>query len=176
MGRRRHDRKGSHGLFGMTGWLFADLFVALTAAFLVANTVGQLPAAQATTTPTPTPTVFPTPTVLPALDLQPISVTIQVDYQGILNNNPAAVANAEQQLRTVTQLRGRRAGLVLSFGGTNGVGTQTGLQIADQFNAHVLTDLGTHNYVFIETAYRSFFSLGSDPSQLSLDVYVFKNT
>lgn len=176
MQRQRRGRSNGHTLFGMTGWLFADLFVALAMAFLVANTVGQLLPPIVKHTPPPTPTVIPTPTQLPALDLKPISLTIQMDYQGILSGNAGAIAAAEQQLRAATQLHGHRAGLVLTFGGSNGVGTTAALQIAQQFNARVLANLGSQGYVFIETVYRSFFSLGTDPGQVQIDVYVFKDT
>jgi hypothetical protein len=41
MASSRQRRHGAALLFGSTGWLFADLMLALVAAFLIANTVGQ---------------------------------------------------------------------------------------------------------------------------------------
>lgn len=169
MGRRNRWRTAL--IFGLTGWLFADLFVALTMGF-VANTVGYVP------TPTPTdtvpPTVVPTATPLPALSLQPITVTLNVDYVGLLNGDPTAIANAQQQVRADGRLNCKLAGLVLTFGGAN-PDTGLALQIAKVIDTQVLPGLGSQHYVFIDTRYREFFNLATDPSVASVDVYVFDN-
>ncbi len=172
MRRRGRGRGMSALLFGATGWLFADLFIALTMGFLVANTVGQVVPPRAK--PTPTPTAIPTPTQLPTLDLQPVSLHLHVDYQALLQGDPAAIAGAEIQVRAVPQLRGRRAGLVLTFGGTQGVGPAVALQVAKQLDDSVLTDLGNQHYVFTGTVYREFINLDNGPDDIQVDVYVFK--
>ncbi|MGH2486399.1 MAG: hypothetical protein ACRDHE_10330 [Ktedonobacterales bacterium] len=176
-------RRGNHGrgalLFGVTGWLFADLFVALAMGFLVANTVGQvLPATptpvRAHSGPTATATILPTATPLPALNLTPITLNLTVDYQGLLNHNAGTIAQIEGQVRGDARLKGKRAGLVLSFGGAS-FGTNLAIQVANGCDTAVLQDLGRQNYVFIDTVYRDFFTLDADPSSLQIDVYVFKS-
>ncbi|HEX6796301.1 MAG TPA: hypothetical protein VF116_01155 [Ktedonobacterales bacterium] len=168
---QRRNRWRTALIFGLTGWLFADLFIALTMGF-VANTVGYVP------TPTPTntlpPTVIPTATPLPALSLQPITLTLNVDYVGLLNSDPTAIASAQQQVHADHRLNCKLAGLVLTFGGAN-PDTGQALQIAKVIDTRVLPGLGGQHYVFIGTVYREFFTLGADPSTATVDVYVFNN-
>jgi hypothetical protein len=168
MPRRTRRIGAGQNLFGATGWLFADLFIALAVGFLVANTVGYVPPPTARAQPTPTP-VPPR-----ALDLKPITVTLHVDYNGLLRDDPSAIASAEQQVRQAAGLSNRSAGLVLAFGGALGVGPGEALQIAAKVDSDVLTDLGRQGFVFQTTVYREFFSLDADPSTVSIDVYVFK--
>lgn len=166
-------------MFGATGWLFADLFVALTMAFLVANTVGQVVPRPKPHVPTPiarvTPTPTPSPTPEPGLDNQPITLDLHVDYQGLLRHDPAAILDAERQVRANPQLAGRRAGLVLSFGGAPPSNPHLGIQVAQALDDNVLKDLASLNYVFVSyTVYREFFNLGVSSSDIQVDVYVFK--
>lgn len=60
--RRRRDAGGT-AIFGSAGWLFADLMLALVAAFLIANTVGQ-------STPLPR-----CSDVVPAAQVAPVAAT-----------------------------------------------------------------------------------------------------
>ena len=109
---RRHGPRRDSGpsLFGSIGWLFADLMLALALAFLLATMVSTIPPAVA-----PKPHVTATPTKTnqpgPALDLHYVPVTLSID--------PSAVsANAvERLLLSNPALKGRRAGLVILFGG-----------------------------------------------------------
>ncbi len=170
---RRTRRVGvGPNLFGATGWLFADLFIALAVGFLVANTVGYVPPPSARAQPTPTPTATPIPPR--ALDLKPISVTLHVDYYGLLNDNPVAIAAAEQQVRQAPGLSNRSAGLVLAFGGAAGGNSNRALLIAQKVDGDVLGDLGHKGFVFQTSVYREFFNTGIDPSTVTIDVYVFK--
>jgi hypothetical protein len=172
---RRSSRNGlSSGLFAATGWLFADLFLALAMAFLVANTVGNVPPPSARMAPTPTPTPSPTPIPPRALDLKPISIMLHVNYVALLTGDPREIANVEQQVRSVPQLSGRSAGLVLAFGGANGTSDATGLKIATKVDNDVLRMLGAQGFVFQDTVYREFFNLTLPPSKVQIDVYVFK--
>ena len=172
---RRSSRSGrSSGLFAATGWLFADLFLALAMAFLVANTVGNVPPPSARMAPTPTPTLSPTPIPPRALDLKPVSVMLHVNYSALLAKDPQEIANVEQQVRAVSQLNGRSAGLVLAFGGANGTSAATGLQLATKVDNDVLRALGAQGFVFQDTVYREFFNLALPPSEVQIDVYVFK--
>lgn len=172
---RRTRRVGvGPNLFGATGWLFADLFIALAVGFLVANTVGYVPPPSARAQPTPSPTATATPIPPRALDLKPITITLQVDYSALLSDSPSAIAAVEEQVRQAPGLSNRSAGLVLAFGGAADVGPGEALKIAAKVDSDVLTDLGRKGFVFQTTVYREFFSLDADPSTVTIDVYVFK--
>lgn len=176
MSRRKSKSGTGINLFNATGWLFADLFVALAMAFLVANTVGTIPPPVVHAAPTPThaPMITPTPIPPHALDLKPITVTLQIDPSALLADSPQEISSIEQQVRAVPQLTGRSAGLVLAFGGASGVTPSYGLQVAQKVDADVLTALGAQGFVFQNTVYREFFNLDNPPSTVSIDIYVFK--
>lgn len=143
-------------------------------AFLVANTVGNVPPPTARLEPTPTPMLSPTPIPPRALDLKPISITLHVSTSALLADNPQEIASIEQQIRAVPQLTGRSAGLVLAFGGASGTTPAIGRQVAAKVDVDVLRALGAQGYVFQNAVYREFFNLDAPPSMVSIDVYVFK--
>lgn len=103
--RRRYRRRttasygsSGHSMFGGTGWLFADLLLALALAFLLATTVGSTPPKPA---PKPTPTVHPTPKPTsskvkkqqPVLQLDPVHITFTIaDPTGLADGSPSAIA------------------------------------------------------------------------------------
>lgn len=177
MKRRRPNRAVGDALFLTTGWLFADLFVALAMGFLVANTFVQVvpPAATPTARPTSLPTATATPAVLPGLEQQPIVLTLSIDYQGILDGKQAAINDAENLVQANAQLQGRRAGLILTFGGSAGHNEDFGANLASVFNNEVLVDLGNKGFVFYGSpVYRNFHDLGTDPGTIEVDVYVFR--
>ncbi|HEV2236912.1 MAG TPA: hypothetical protein VGR57_09665, partial [Ktedonobacterales bacterium] len=134
------------------------------------------PPPSARATPTPTPTVAPTPTPIPprALDLHPITITLQVHPTALLADDQAEIAQIEQQLRQAPGLAGRNAGLVLAFGGALGTGTDEAFKLAGKVDTVVLPDLGRQDFVFQTTVYREFFNLDNPPSLVDIDVYVFK--
>jgi hypothetical protein len=164
-------------LFGSTGWLFADLMLALAMTFLVANTVAEPPPPTTTTTTVvPTTTTRPParPRPLPALRLQPVKVRIRVDQQGLLRGAPAAIASAQRQVRARRALAGRRAGLVLTFAGASGSSPDQARRVAETVNEKVLKGLGRRGFVFKRTVYRPFFALNSPAGIVEADVYVFE--
>jgi hypothetical protein len=165
-------------LFGSTGWLFADLMVALALAFLVANTVGQPPppttTSTTTTAPPTTTTLRPTTTTVEALDLRYIDLTLtRVDYQGLVRRDAKAIAAVKRQVRRDHRLAGRRAGLVILFGGASGTNPSRGRQAAIQVQK-VLADMGRHGFVFKDAVYRPFFDLQKPSTVVQLNVYVFR--
>ena len=185
---RRQDGRPSSLFFGATGWLFADLLLALTILFLVANTFGQrpppppvckTPPAQPTTacvTPTPTATLTPTPTPQPPpLNLQyhPVTLT-DVDYVRLQNGDQGEISHLEDEVRQYPGLAGRQAGLVITFGGSSGTGNQDfGTGVAEAFDHDVLKALGMQGFVFLNTVYREFHDLNAPPSTIEADVYLF---
>jgi hypothetical protein len=166
-------------LFGSAGWLFADLMLALTMAFLVANTVihPAPPVPKPAPAPTSSPTPSPSPSARPepALDLSYVTVQLTVDSQGLLNNDPNAMASVRKQIRAKSTLNGRHAGLVLAFDGDNGDPSidSTSLEIAGKVN-EVLASMGSQGYVFRNTAYRSFIGRNVSPDIVDVDIYLFK--
>ena len=185
-GRRRAERDPGDAVFGSTGWLFADLMLALALAFIVAVTAAPPlpPGAQAepepttttTTTLSTTTTTTPAQPAGPALELDPVKLELPIDAAALLGGDAGAVQGLRDRVRADPRLAGRRAGLVMTFGGTGGssqgASVTRGLSIADKVNG-VLGELGAQGFVFDSTVYRSFISLGS-PDALSVDVYLFK--
>src|SRR5271169_5669185 len=106
--RYREELKGP--FIASSGWLFADLLLALAMLFLVANTV--VVPLKPTPIPKPTPTksidevTTPSPTPLPRLETQSHVLILHVDYVGLLKNSPGAIADVERQVRSQAFLRG----------------------------------------------------------------------
>ncbi|MEO6087694.1 MAG: hypothetical protein ABIQ18_31745 [Umezawaea sp.] len=182
-GRRRAERDPGNAVFGSIGWLFADLMLALALAFIVAVTAAPPlpPDAQAkpvptTTTPPSTTTTTPTQPTGPALELGPVKLELPIDAAALLDGDAGTAQVLRDRVRADPRLAGRRAGLVMTFGGTGGssqgANVTRGLEIAAKVNG-VLGELGAQGFVFDSTVYRSFISLGS-PDALSMDVYLFK--
>ncbi|WP_067452364.1 hypothetical protein [Actinomadura macra] len=171
MNRRRTAPSKDPGnlVFGTIGWLFADLMLALAMAFLVATTVGQAAPAKAKPSPGPTPSPSPSSTFQKGLESQPISMTVEVDWQGLLSGDASAKAALQKKVRAKTSLNGRQAGLVLSFGG----GLEQGTEIAKKADS-ALQELGEQGYVFHGTVYRPYISFGASPGTLTLDIYLLR--
>lgn len=183
--RRRRRSPESHTgnvVFGSIGWLFADLMFALAMAFLVATTVGQPPRpASVTSSPSPSLAAASTPTpsrsVEPALELEPVVMTVTVNWRGLLDGNRAARQSLADVVRGNPALSGRRAGLVLAYGGapTDSSGDVDRAQAVAGRAGDVLRQLGKGRFVFLRTAYHEpFISLGKDPGYVKLEIYLFK--
>jgi hypothetical protein len=165
---RRRSAAASSSVFGGTGWLFADLMLALVMAFLVANTVGRPPDPPPVETPEP-----PAPVPAPVLDLEPVTVRLVVDAAGLHRGDPAAVEAVRAQLRGDPRLASRRAGLVLSFGGAKDDNHARAIQAATDV-AMVMAGLGDEGYVFKGAVHRPFLALNEPADIVEVDVYVFE--
>jgi hypothetical protein len=172
--RRRRDigRDPGYVVFGTIGWLFADLMFALAMAFLVATTIGQ-PPIPSHPRPSPTPTPSATATPKPVLELKPLRIHATVNWQGLLSGSERAQAALQRRVQSVATLHGRRAGLVLTFGGASGDGPGEAVAIARKVDS-ALQALGRRRFVFSGTVFRPFLSLGAPPSQVEIDIYLFK--
>jgi hypothetical protein len=185
--QRRSDRQDGSALamFGGVGWLFADLMLALTVAFLVADTVSTPTppspprAGHARPVvrhqPTPTPSASPSG---PALDLGYITVHLKVDPAGLQAGSAQAEALVRSQITQISGLTGRRAGLVLLFAGDLNPDDPTDYKAAislDQKMAGVLSGLSIDGgLVFQVSVYRDFANYGSEPDTVELNIYLFK--
>jgi hypothetical protein len=186
--QRRYQRRtaahygtSGHSMFGGTGWLFADLLLALALAFLLATTVGSTPPK---TTPKAHPTVPAThkpppvshPKQVPTLELDPVHIAFTIaDPAGLAEGSSSAVAAVRATIQQeIRGIKNRSAGIVLLFGG-NGAEYPNYSQL-DQGVENVLKSLSGPGQLFHPgTRYRPFLNLG-DPSQFNMDVYLFSVT
>src|SRR5947208_2448124 len=109
-----------HDTVMLSGWLFADLLLALTIIFLSANTGGVKPKPTPTPIPTsiPTPTPTPTPTPAPSLDFTYQTITLDnIDYTGLLSDSQQVKDDLKQRIRGYSFLQGRSVGLAIAYGG-----------------------------------------------------------
>jgi hypothetical protein len=167
-------------LFGSAGWLFADLMLALVVMLFLATVIStpskppakppvHRPPATRTTTTTPPPTTTRPPGLLP----DPIHLDVEVDTNGLMNNDPAAIAAIRQNViqQLTGPLGGRQVGMVLTFGTAPSSNIQHGIQVANAFDAQVLQALGGQ---FAGAAYQGFFQGGGDQSKITLQIFVYR--
>jgi hypothetical protein len=174
--RRRPDQRSDLGqiLFGGTGWLFADLMLAIAMAFLVANTVGTVrPPPPPHHHPQPKPKVTKRP--VPALDLKYVNIKLKIDPNGLLAGSPAAVNAVRRTIRGEKSLASRRAGLVLLFGGDNPQDSALAESL-DRAVHKILAELGKDNFVFKVAVYRNFLGLNEPATVFQLNIYLFKTS
>ena len=166
----------------MSGWLFADLLLALAILFLAANTVGAKVQPIPTPTPTPmvvvTPTLTLTPTQEPRLDFNPQRIVLTgIDYNGLLNGSQQAIDDVKQKLRSQSVLQGRSVGLAIVYDGAPSDGD---IQQADRVDGKIydiLKGLGGENFAFQRSSYYDqdpLYTLGDTPDRVTIDVYLFK--
>jgi hypothetical protein len=173
----RKGRPRTQNTVLLSGWLFADLLLALAVIFMAANTVGIKPKPIPTPIPTviPSPTLSPSPTPLPRLEIKPYRFTYEnIDFQGLLNNSPSAINDLEQRLRSEPILQGRRVGLAVAYGGAPDDSTiRQALNIAQTVYG-VLAKLGKTDPVFAQTVvYDPLYIFGPQPTQVVVDVFLF---
>ncbi|MBI3974668.1 MAG: hypothetical protein HY332_25615 [Chloroflexi bacterium] len=180
----RIGSSGGYNALGPAGWLFADGLLGLVMLYLAVGTHAAPPP------PTPTPPmptaapavsaaaptrVLPTPTPAHAcLDRQP--VTARVRFSPALLASPATraavVAEVRAQLADAFAehtMRGREAGMVLTFGGAGGAGgglPARGNELAREVNA-VLAQAPA----FATAAYREFHDLDAPEGTAEVAVY-----
>lgn len=160
----------------LSGWLFADLLLALFVIFLSANTVGIKPQPIPTPTPRVLPTPSPTPTPLPHLELTYHSLRLPIDSRGLLNNSPGAQQALAREIRAQAFLRGRTVGLVVAYGNAPDTSqVNTALSVAQKVMDVMKTmGQGPQGFAFTRTSYYvPLFQLGGDPNFTEIDLYLF---
>lgn len=112
---------------------------------------------------------------LARLDTKPIVVILNVDANGLLADDSSAAASVVSAISHNNQLKGRRAGLVETYGGTpDQAGTGTAFQVAGKVDA-VLQTLGGPGQIFEGTTYHDpLFTLGQSYNYVKLEIYPFK--
>lgn len=149
--RERKKIRGSAIFFGATGWLFADLLLALAMVFLVASPSGE----NFNPIATPPPPCTPTPAPKPALNTRSMEITVTYD--------PAAIPSAQSQVRSAItkqfktkypgqQLEQSHAGLVILFGGAPLIADSNASVSNDKaFFSRVLLAMGKGSAPFVFT-------------------------
>jgi len=167
----------SKTFMGSVGWLFADLLLALSMLFLLANTISlpkpplvhaQKPTAKATST------LKPTPTPPPHLEQNYHPFTITIDPNKLFSNDAGERNAVIQQVEAQQFLNNRHAGLIVAYGGAptdNDIGTA--FKISDAIYG-ILLDLGKHDPTFSGVArYKHLYTLGASPTTVEIDIFLF---
>ena len=186
--RRRAGLRADSGhlLFGGTGWLFADLMVAIAMAFLVASTVGFPPVhhkAVKSRSHQPARHVVKPPQ--PALDFGYVTIELTIDPTALLNRDASLADSVRSQVGKSGKLKAKCAdepepgcvGLVLLFGGdpqvTSGI-AYSYAQRLDTAMGTVLQGLGQQGFYFQRAIFRNFVNYGAQTTKFELQIYVFK--
>ena len=167
--RSQYARNRTRDIVSLGGWLFADLLLALAMLFFTTS-IDIKPLHSVT----PTPTIKVKPTVLPRLELNHQRAVFSIDAYGLLQGDSGAVSNVKQQVRALSYLHNRRAGLVIVYGSALDV-TQvdTALTVAQKVY-DVLRTLGKEGFVFKQASYYDpLYFLGRDINTVTIDIYLF---
>ncbi len=151
-----------------TGWLFADLLLALAMLFLAVNTVSQPESLKVM--------AKPSPTAVPPQRLEQNYHTfiITIDRNKLLGNDSGEKSAIVNQVQGQKFLRGRSAGLIIVYGGAPTINDMgTALNIARVVYATLL-NFGKRNATFAKvSAYNPLYLLGADLSKVQIDVFLF---
>jgi hypothetical protein len=174
----RSRPRTQRNMFALAGWLFADMFLAMTMIFLLGSTIG-------THVPKVKP-ITPTPALI-GMDKTPITVNFTVDpnfavdSNGLLNTDPGVVAQVQSEVRR--QLRNYlsthnngKAAFVSTFGG--GTDDQIDTNEANTINT-ILQNMGKRqHYVFdsSDTVYNHYIDRSADFGNISIDIFFYLYT
>lgn len=150
-----------------TGWLFADLLLALAMLFLAVNTISQpdLPKVMKAN---------PTPVPPQRLEQNYHKVMIHIDPNKLSNNDSGEKSSIINQVQGQQFLQGRSAGLIIVYGGAPTINDiDTALNIA-QIVYTTLLNFGKKNATFAKvSAYNPLYLLGGDISKVRIDIFLF---
>lgn len=143
-------------MIALAGWLFADLLLAFSIVVL------------GTQEPPPKPVAAPTPTKAPrqALERRYVEIELAVDPDEARSGSGAAVEALRRAIRDEPGLRGRKAGMVLTFGAQHSGGEG----FAHDVNALLPR---VDRALFADVATRDFQLLGTGGGALMLNIYLF---
>ncbi|MBE1537598.1 hypothetical protein H4W34_007431 [Actinomadura algeriensis] len=145
-------------MIALAGWLFADLLLAFS--IVVLGT--QEPP------PKPDEPVAPSPTKTPrqALERRYVEIELSVDPDEARSGSAAAVERLRRAIQDEPGLRGRKAGMVLTFGAQHSGGEG----FAHDVNALLPR---VDRALFADVATRDFQLLGTGGGALMLNIYLF---
>jgi hypothetical protein len=161
----RSIRRTHRNMFALTGWLFADMFLAMTMIFLVASAIG-----------TYVTTTHPPPRLL-GMDKTPLTVRFSVDINGVLNNDPATVAQVESQVRNqlknyLRKHANGKAAFVFTFGG--GIDENNDTMEAHNVNK-ILQRMGRKHYVFDrdDIVYKDYIDHSANDGDITINIFFY---
>ncbi len=108
------------------------------------------------------------------LDFNYQEFTLNVDYQGLLQNSPSAINNVKNQVRNESILQGNSVGLAVVYDGA-----PTDSQVNDALTVsgkvyNILRQLGQEGFAFQDASYYNpLFRLDDTQSTVIVDVYLF---
>ncbi|MCD0447619.1 hypothetical protein LO762_00180 [Actinocorallia sp. API 0066] len=143
----------------VAGWLFADLLLAFAIVVLGTQEPPPLPTAAPTPTPSPTNTRL-------ALERNWVEVALTLDPDDVRAGRTAAVEKVRRALRAKGRLKGRKAGIVLTFGAQH----DGGERYAGAVN-RLLTRADPDLFSDVQT--RDFALLGRSGGEVLLQIYLF---
>jgi hypothetical protein len=161
--RRNALQSRTRDIMALSGWLFADLLVALAMLFFTTSIdVKPIPV-----------TPPPRPTALPRLELVRRRIRVNIDPYGILQNDPGAIKRVKQQVQAQGFLHHRRVGFVIVYGGAPNVGLiDTALNVAQKVYS-ILKLLGKGSAFAQSSYYDPLYVLGGNFTIVILDIYLF---
>lgn len=160
----RSNYRISHSMFANSGWLFADMFLALMMVFIVAFTVGKYTPPTQAAPPTPTPHIK-------GIEIPPKVLTLQIDATGLLYNDPSAIQDVKNQVQhALHRYSSRKAALVQTFGG--GPDQEQDTTIAQNVNA-ILRTLGSQHFIFAGAGFDNFIDLGTNFGTINIRIYFY---
>ncbi len=152
-----------------TGWLFADLLLALAMLFLAVNTISQPKQTEIHKV-----TARPTPIPPQRLEQGYHRFTITVTSDKLLANDADEKSNITNQIQEQKFLHGRKAGLIIVYGGaptTNDI--STALNIA-QHVYDTMQSFGKKEATFAKVSdYDPLYLLGGKLSTVQIDIFLF---
>ncbi|GAA2786101.1 hypothetical protein [Saccharopolyspora taberi] len=174
---RRNSEDRGNSLPGSTGWLFADLMLALVVVIVMVAAVQAAPPEPPPPRPLPKPapptTTTNTPPPPPRLAREPVKFDVFLDYNALFANDPVAVGAARAAVQAeMWRLGGRRAGLALSFGAASNLAIGRGTAAASRFNEVVLQSMGPQ---FQDCSYRGYFQGSKGQEMISVEIFVFES-
>jgi hypothetical protein len=157
----------SHHMFASSGWLFADMFLALMMVFIFASTVGvYTPPVKPIQKPTPTPPLY-----IKGIDVHTEELPLQIDALALLNNDQITIGKLKTQVQTALhKYSSRKAALVQTFAGGPDDGQDTA--IAQHVNA-ILSQLGSKHFIFNGATFNNFIDLGEPFGQVTIRIYFY---
>lgn len=149
----------------IAGWLFADLLLAFSIVVLGTQEAPPRPE------PTPTPSLTPTPSpsrTRQALERKYTKVELSVDPRAARDGDDSAIRALKRAIARHPKLKGRKAGIVLTFGAQHDGG--------EDF-AHDVNKLlpKVDRELFGEARTRDFQIVGGTGGAVILDIYLFYN-
>lgn len=157
------DHRSRKSVFALTGWLFADMFLAIMMIFIAASTVGKYdPPVKQGVTPTPQ---------ISGIDRHAQSISIFVNVSLLIHNDPATLKSVRDQVTNKLHAnRTRKAGIVLTF--SCGLDDWQDTNVSNHLNA-TLHELGIQHFIFDKAAFSSFIDRGCTSGVVNLEIYYF---